>query len=133
MKKRIFLILIAFSCAFFSIFAVSNNKEVFADGITLRTVVRLHTSMIYLTRRSQSNYQDMRNKIIGGYITDVTLRAYVIYSDGTSKVLNLHGISGDDYSYGYDGFKFTYITQITSASSQNIVVSGPVSLTRTDT
>lgn len=130
MKKRIFLILIAFSCAFLSIFTISSNK-VFANNIMMRTVIRLHTSTIYITRGSQSDYENMRNNMINGYITDVTLRAYIIYSDGTSKTLNLHGF-GDDYSYGSDEFKFTYSTQIGPASSQNLTVTGPTSLTRTD-
>lgn len=131
MKKRIFLIFIAFSCAFFSIFTIVPNK-VSANSITLRTVIRLHTSTIYITRGSQSDYENMRNNMINGYITDVTLRAYVIYADGTSKILNLHGF-GDDYSFGSDEFKFTYSTQIGPMSSQPLTVTGPVGISRTDT
>ncbi len=132
--KKIFTIIMCFMAAFTTTLGLSKkhyNVSASTD-ITLRTVIRLHTSTIVLTQGSQSAYEDMRNTLIGGYITDVTLRAYVMYVDGTSKTLNLHGIIGDDYSHGGDGFKFTYMTQITAASGQSMVVPGSVGHTRTD-
>ena len=121
--KKLSMIIICFIVALTtSLGLAKEHYNVFAStGNILKTEIRLHTAMIYLFRGSAAGVESFHDRVVGGRITDVTLRAHVTYSDGTFKDINLYGASGDNYSLGYDSYKFSYNTQISAAGGQFLV------------